>query len=179
MALTRAKKLELVDELTQLLKSSKLTVVAKYAGTSVKSMQALKSAGNKDQTTIKVAKNRLVKKALSQIDEFANADSSALNGPLLYAFNANDEVLPAKVLAEFAKTEPQLQFVGAYTPDGQFLAADDVKALAALPSKDQLRGQLVGVFKVPLNGFVGVVSANLRGALNVLNARAQSLASNK
>jgi len=59
--------------------------------------------------------------------------------------------------------------------DGKFLAAEDVKVLAALPSKEQLRGQLVGTIAAPLSGFVNVLAGNVRGVLNVLSARADQL----
>jgi large subunit ribosomal protein L10 len=114
MALTKAKKEEVIAEVSGLLKDSKLTVIAAYQGTPVKAMQALRRAGKENGTTLKVVKNRLVKQALKQTDAYKDADSSALEGMLLYAFNSEDEVAPAKTIAEFGKTQPTLQFVGAY-----------------------------------------------------------------
>src|SRR5579863_3579057 len=111
MALTKEKKNEVVDEVAALLADSKLTVMAKYSGTSVKSMQSLRRSAKDNGTTIKVVKNRLFKKALEQDERFKNLDFSQITGQLLYAFNAEDEVAPAKDLAEFAKAEPQLEFV--------------------------------------------------------------------
>lgn len=175
MALTKAKKQEVVDEVSQLLTESKLTVVAKYEGTSVKAMQQLRRDARDNGTTVKVVKNRLVKQALSQHKTLKDVDSSRLVDQLLYAFNSEDEVAPAQALANFAKTNPNIEFIGAFTLDGQFMGADDVKALASLPSKDQLRAQLVGTISAPLSGFVNVLSGNIRGVLNVLQARAESL----
>src|SRR5437868_4017507 len=105
MALSKDKKTEVVAEISQRLNDSKLTVVAKYSGTSVKSMQQLRREASESQTTVSVAKNRLVKIALSQTDRFKDLDSSILNGQLMYAFNSEDEVAPAQILAKFAKTE--------------------------------------------------------------------------
>lgn len=175
MALTKDKKQEVVREVGDLLQSSKLTVVTAYAGTPVKAMQTLRKLGRDNDTTIKVYKNRLVVKALEANENFKDADKSALNGMLLYAFNAQDEVAPAQVIANFAKTQPTLEFVGAFTADGSFIDAEDVKSLAALPSKDQLRAQLVGTLGAPLSGFVNVLSGNIRGILNVLNARSEGI----
>lgn len=175
MALTKEKKTEVVDEVAELLASSKLTVVAKYAGTSVKSMQQLRRDSSENGTKVKVIKNRLFKKALEGDSRFADLATDDIVGQLLYAFNSEDEVAPAQSLANFAKTEPQLEFVAALTADGQILSAEDVKALAALPSKEQLRGQLVGVLAAPLSGFANVMAANVRGILNVLNARAEQV----
>ena len=175
MALSKDKKAEVVAEVSQLLNSSKLTVIAKYSGTSVKSMQQLRKTAKEGDTTISVVKNRLVKKAMQQTDKFAATDTSVLTGQLMYAFNSDDEVAPAQVIANFAKTEPQLEFIGGLNADGSLLSADDVKALASLPSKDQLRAQLAGTIAAPLSGFVNVLSGNVRGVLNVLNARADQL----
>lgn len=175
MALSKDKKAEVVSDVSALLSTSKLTVIAKYAGTSVKSMQQLRNDARQNGTTVRVVKNRLVKKALLDNDKFKEIDTNLLSGQLLYAFNSQDEVAPAQSLAAFAKTEPQIEFVGGINADGSILTADDIKALASLPSKDQLRAQLVGTIGAPLSGFVRVVSGNVRGVLNVLNARADQL----
>ena len=175
MALTKEKKNEVVKDVTNLVTASKLTVVAEYKGTPVKAMQALRRQASADNTKVLVVKNRLVIKALQGNSVTKDADTSALTGMLLYAFNDQDEVAPAQVLAKFAKTQPTLQFVGAFTEDGVFIGADDVKALAALPSKEQLRGMLVGTLAAPLSGFINVMAGNVRGVLNVLSARAEAL----
>lgn len=173
MALTKDEKNQVVADVSQLLESSKLTVVAQYQGTGVKQMQELRRSARETGTIVKVVKNRLVRQALLATDSLKDTDTSALTGQLLYAFNANDEVAPAQSLANFAKKNPSIEFVGAITADGQFMAVEDVKSLASLPSKDQLRAQLVGTLAAPLSGFVNVLSGNLRGFLNVLSAKAE------
>lgn len=175
MALTRQKKESVVSEVAELLSSSKMTVVAAYPGTTVKAIQQLRKDARGSGTKVRVVKNRLAIKALEQTETLKNVDTSALTGQLLYAFNSEDEVAPAQALNNFAKLNPSIQFVGAITADGTFIGADDVKALASLPSKEQLRGQLVGTIAAPLTGFVGVMSGNLRGILYALNARAEKL----
>ncbi len=175
MAISKSKKDEVVQEIGQLLSDSKLTVVATYQGTNVKAMQQLRKAARENHTTIRVAKNRLVMKALQSNEQLKEVSLSALKGQLLYAFNAQDEVAGAQALATFAKTNPTVEFVGAITPEGHFMDPADVKTLAALPSKDQLRAQLVGTLQAPFGGFVNVLAGNVRGVLNVLNARAESL----
>src|SRR5664279_5035277 len=103
MALTKDKKNQIVADVAALLTDSKLTVVAKYQGTSVKAMQQLRRDASGNGTKVKVVKNRLVKKALEQNDVLKGVDSGVLTGQLLYAFNANDEVAPAQSLNAFAK----------------------------------------------------------------------------
>jgi large subunit ribosomal protein L10 len=175
MALTKDKKQEVIGEVAGLLQNSKLTVIAKYEGTGVKAMQQLRRDARPAGTTVKVIKNRLVKQALKSADSLKDVDTSALEGMLLYAFNSEDEVAPAQSLQTFAKKNPTLQFVGAITAEGQFMEAADVKALASLPGKEQLRAQLAGTIGAPLSGFANVLAGNVRGVLNVLNARAEVL----
>ena len=177
MALSKEKKQAVVTDITNLLSDAKLTVVAKYTGTTVKGMQSLRRSAEENATSIRVVKNRLVKKAMESNPGFASADTSQLTGQLLYAFNSEDEVAPAQTLAAFGRAEQTLEFVGAFTQDGRFIGPDDVKALASLPSKDTLRGQLVGTLSAPLSGFINVMSGNVRGIMNVLNARAGQLES--
>ena len=172
MALTREKKEQVVDEISNLLGESKMTVVAAYKGTPVKAMQDLRRKGRDNGTTLKVVKNRLVKKALESNETFKGMDTSALEGMLLYAFNSEDEVAPAQVLAEFAKTQPTLEFIGAFTAEGQFMVADDVKALATLPGKNDLIAQVLATLASPVNDTLSGLSGNLHALLDGIEAKA-------
>ncbi len=175
MAISRQKKESQVEELVQLFGDAKLTALALYQGLTVKELQSLRRAATKADVKIKVVKNRLVRVAMSQVSHLKEADTSPLKAQLLYAISTSDEVAPAQVLAKFAKDHEALQLVGAYDTTGALLAAEDVKALANLPTKDQLRGMLVGTLAAPLSGFVNVLAGNVRGVLNVLNARSKAL----
>lgn len=175
MALSKEQKTAVVTDITQLLNDSKLTVVANYKGVDVKSMQKLRAQAKNSNTTVKVVKNRLVMQALNQVENLKKVNTDALKEQLMYAFNPDDEVAPAQVLNNFAKSEHSLEFVGAITADGNFMSIEDVKVLANLPNKDQLRATLIGTLSAPASNFVGVLSSNIKGVLNVLNARAESL----
>lgn len=175
MALTKQAKEQMYAEVSELLESSKLTVVANYKGTTVKNMQDLRKQARETGTKVKVFKNRIVIKAISANDKFKDTDTSQLSQQLLYAFNSDDEVAPAQVLAKFSKKAKKLEFIGAITDEGIFIGPDDVKALADLPSKDQLRAQLAATIGAPLSGFVNVLAGNVRGVLNVLTARSEQL----
>ena len=95
MALTKKEKDAVVAEVSQLLAESKLTVVAKYEGTTVKALQSLRRDARATGTKVKVVKNRLVIKAIQATDSLKDVETSALEGMLLYAFNSQDEVAPA------------------------------------------------------------------------------------
>ena len=173
MALDKQKKLQIVEEVSGILDNSKMIVLASYGGTSVKSLQELRKQALANQTVVKVIKNRLFKKALENSAKFKELSPSMVEGQLLYAFSDSDEVAPAQSLANFAKAEPQIRFVGAFSADGQLLDAADVQQLASLPSKQQLLGQLVATTAAPLSGFTAVLNGNIRGLLNVLSAKVQ------
>ena len=166
MALTKQEKQAVIDEVAELLGASKMTVVAEYKGTTVKAMQSLRRQARDNGTTVRVVKNRLMRQALLQNDTLKAVDSSALEGMLVYAFNSGDEVAPAQVLNAFAKTNPSIKFVGAVSADGSFLSADDVKALAGLPSKNELIAQVVATLLSPVHDVTNALSGNLHALLD-------------
>jgi large subunit ribosomal protein L10 len=174
MALSKSKKNEVVSEVSDLLASSKLTVVAEYQGTTVKAIQSLRKKAKGNGTKVSVVKNRLVIKALESNEALKAIDTSVLKGQLLYAFNADDEVAPAQVLNNFAKTNPSIQFVGAITHDGQFMSADDVKALATLPSKNELIAQVIATLLSPVHDVTNALSGNLHALLDGIEAKASA-----
>jgi len=171
MPLTRAKKEVVVADVIELIGQSKMTVVASYQGTSVKDMQALRNQAKENGTTIKVIKNRLVLQALKSLDSFKEADRSHLSGMLTYAFNSNDEVAPAQSLANFAKTNPSLVFIGAFTADAKWLDAQQVSHLAELPSKPVLIASVVSLLGSPLRSVISSVNKSLPDVLSALQTR--------
>jgi large subunit ribosomal protein L10 len=174
MALTKDKKHLVVDEIKELLSSSKMTVVTQYQGTSVKALQSLRQLGKENGTVLKVVKNRLVRKAIESNNDLKNVETNQLTGMLLYAFNNEDEVAPAQILAQFAKKQPTIQFVGAISAEGKFLTSEEVKALASLPSKPQLIAGVVNTLQSPTRGVIGSLSGGLHSILNSLEASAKS-----
>lgn len=174
MAISRDKKNTLVAEINEVLAETKSTVFAHYKGLSVADMQELRSQAREAGVTIKVVKNRLVRVALAANDTYQQADTSALNGQLLYAFSNTDEVAPAQVLNKFAKTHPELEFAGGFSDQGVTLSASDVKALAGLPSKDQLIGQTIAQLLSPVNDITNGLSGNLHALLDGVEAKASA-----
>lgn len=167
MAISKDKKKTLVADLTELLSSSKMTVFAKYQGLTVAELQELRKAARENGVKIKVVKNRLVRVAMGEIAVYKDTDTTGLEGQLLYAVSDSDEVAPAKVLAEFAKTHNALEIAGAFNDAGENIALEDVKALAALPSKNELIAQVVAQLLSPvtdsISGLAGGVSAIVSG----------------
>lgn len=172
MALTKDQKKDIVAEVNELLKESKMTVVANYQGTGVKDLQDLRRLARENNTKVKVIKNRLFKQALSSNNKYKDADDSEIKSQLLYAFNSEDEVAPAQSLAKFAKSVPSLKFVGAFTDEGKFISADEVKELSDLPSKPELIGSLINTLNSPLNDLTSGLSGDLHGLLEGIEAKA-------
>lgn len=174
MALSKNQKQDVINEVTELLQSSKMTVVAKYQGTTVKALQTLRRDARDNGTKVKVVKNRLVIQALKGSDAYKETDTSALEGMLLYAFNGQDEVAAAQILKKFAKQNPTLEFVGAISAEGEFIDAASVKALADLPGKNQLIAGLLNTLNSPVRGVMGSLSGNLHGLLQGLETKASN-----
>lgn len=172
MALSKQKKDQVVAEVSELLESSKMTVVTEYKGTPVKALQDLRRQGRDNGTLFKVVKNRLVRKAIESSDALKDADTSALEGMLLYAFNSEDEVAPAQVIADFAKKQKSLTFVGAITAQGTFIDAEAVKELAELPSKPELIAQVVSTLLSPVHDVTNGLSGNIHALLDGVEAKA-------
>lgn len=172
MAITRDKKKTLVAELTDLLSSSKLTAFASYQGLTVAEAQELRRAARDAGVTIKVVKNRLFRVALGDNKTYKDTDTSALVGQLLYAISGEDEVAPAKVLNDFAKTHPALQLVGGFSAEGLALSTDEIKALAGLPSKEQLIAETVAQLLSPVHDVTNALSGNLHALLDGVEAHA-------
>lgn len=172
MAISKSKKNELVAEVSDLLATSKLTVFAAYNGLSVADLQDLRRQAREAGVVIKVVKNRLVRVAMSENKTYKDTDTSLLTGQLLYAVSAEDEVSPAKVLDAFAKTHPALQFVGAFGMEGELIDAAGVKALAGLPTKNELIGQVISTLLSPVNDVTNALSGNLHALLDGVEAKA-------
>ncbi len=172
MAITKDKKNTLVADLTELLSGAKATVYAKYQGLTVAELQELRAAAREAGVKIKVVKNRLVRVAMGQIAVYKDTDTTGLTGQLLYAVSDDDEVAPAKVLAEFAKKHKALALAGGFSDLGVALSEDEVKALASMPTKNELIAQVVAQLLSPATDSVSALAGGLPGIVSSLEAHA-------
>lgn len=172
MAISKAKKETLVADLKELLESSKLTVYAAYQGLTVADLESLRKEAREKGVRIKIVKNRLVKVAMKDIAVYKDTDTTGLTGQLLYATSDGDEIAPAKVLADFAKNHEALKLLGGFGDQGNNISEDDVKALAALPSKEELIAGVVNMLLSPVNDTVSALSGGLSGIVSGLEAHA-------
>lgn len=170
MAISREAKEQAVDQLTSDLGRIKLAVMTDYRGLKVPEIEELRSILREQNMSYRVTKNTLLRLAVKGNQQFSDLDLAAFTGPMALALGFDDEVAPAKVIFQYAKAHEALEIVGALTGDGKLLSAAEVKALAQLPSREQLIAQVVGTIAAPLTGFVGVMAGNVRSIINVLNA---------
>lgn len=172
MAISRDKKQALVSEFSDILKNSRMTVAAKYDGTSVADLQNLRRKARESGVSIRVIKNRLVRTSMAQTKGFEKADTAALTGQLLYAYSSEDEVAPAQVINKFAAGVPTLELVAGFDNTGAVLDTASVKALASLPSKNQLIADTIAQLLSPVHDTTNALSGNLHALLDGVSAKA-------
>ncbi len=151
----RAQKERLVAELNQILRDMTLVVVTQQSGLTVAEATDLRRRIRAAGASFKVSKNRLARLALEGTK--FQALQSLLTGPTAMAYST-DPVAAAKVCVEFAKKNDKLTIVGGALGE-QALDVEGVKALAMLPSLDELRGKIVGLLQAPAVKLAGVTQA--------------------
>jgi large subunit ribosomal protein L10 len=165
----RAEKRELVTGLNDAFKGAGSVVVAHYAGITVAQMNDLRTKMRQAGGTVKVAKNRLAKIALQGTDSEKIID--LFNGQTLIAYS-EDPIAAPKVASDFAKGNDRLVILGG-AMGATTLDADGVKALATLPSLDELRGKLVGLLVAPATRIAQIVNAPAGAVARVIGAYAR------
>ncbi len=165
----RAAKKELVTTLNGILKDTTVVVVAHYSGLNVTQMQNLRKQMKQAGAAVKVAKNRLAKIALEGTD--AAVIVPLLRGPTLIAYSG-DPVAAPKVATDFAKTHERFVILGG-AMGKTALDANAVKALAALPSLDELRARVIGLIEAPATKIARVINAPAAKVARVVQAYAE------
>jgi large subunit ribosomal protein L10 len=165
----RAEKRELVTGLNEAFSGAGSVVVAHYAGITVAQMNDLRSKMRVAGGTVKVAKNRLAKIALQGTDSASIID--LFKGQTLIAYS-EDPIAAPKVASDFAKGNDKLVILGGAMGTTS-LNADGVKALATLPSLDELRARLVGMIATPATRIAQVVNAPAAQLARVFGAYAR------
>ncbi len=164
----RAEKSATVTSLGEVFKATKVVVVAHYSGLTVAQMQNLRRQMRQAGASVKVAKNRLAKIALEGSDVASIA--SLLKGPTVIAYSG-DPIAAPKVAVDFAKTNEQFVILGG-AMGKTTLDPNGVKALAALPSLDELRAKIVGLIQAPATKIAQVVVAPASKVARVVQAYA-------
>lgn len=165
----RAEKREFVTGLNGVFQGTGSVVVAHYAGLTVANMNDLRSKMRAAGGTVKVAKNRLAIIALQGTE--SEDIKNLFKGQTLIAYS-DDPIAAPKIAAEFAKTNDKLVILGG-AMGATALDADGVKALATLPSLDELRAKIVGMINTPATRIAQVVNAPAGQLARVFGAYAR------
>lgn len=168
MPKTKQQKEQIVEDLTQRIKQGKSVVFVNFSGLNVAVQEKLRAKCREAQIDYKVAKKSLLKVALKNAG-FDVSDPSLLTGEIGVAVSLADEAAGPKALHQFAKEHEQLKFIGGFLGK-DYLMREKIIALAKLPSRQELLGQILGSISAPLYGLVNVLSGNLRNLVYVLNA---------
>lgn len=158
MAKTRAQKEEALGALVDKLGRMKAAVFTSIAGYTMGDADALRQKGRESGVELTVAKKTLLMKALEKAG--LALDKGALQGSILATFGMEDEVAPAKLVADLAKGKDKegIKIIGGIL-EGKFVDGDAMKALAKLESKQHQRGRVVGTMFAPVSAFVRVLEA--------------------
>ena len=162
-----------VESIKEKIQNSKSVVFVKFNGLTVAEDTELRREFRKNNVEYKVLKNTLIRRAFNDLG-ITDFDED-LNGPTSVAFGA-DETGASKVIIDAVKKyENKVSVKGAFV-DGGKVDVEGVKALASMPSKEQLVAKMLGSLQAPISNFVGVLSAMPRSLVIALNAVAEKKA---
>lgn len=169
MAKSRIQKSEILRDLKTKMEDSKSIIFTKFNKLGAKDNEELRKQLKKERGEYYVAKKTLLGLALKD-KNIAGLNPKEFDGKVAVVFSYGDEVSPAKVVDKFiSDKEDKVDFVGGIL-ENKYINAEEVKALAKLPSKQELYAKLVGSINAPVSGFVNALAGNLRKVVYVLKA---------
>jgi large subunit ribosomal protein L10 len=168
--MNRDQKAALVEELVDQLKAAEAVFAVDYRGISVAQAADLRTRLREAETVFRVVKNSLTERATDAAG--TQELKPMLQGPTALAFVSGDAALAAKALNDAARAFGALEFKGGLM-DGTTLSGDDVRAIARLPAREVLHGQLVGAIASPLSGLVRTLNALISGLARQLGQMAE------
>lgn len=167
----RKQKEIITKELTDKLKEARAVVFSDFKGMTMKELVALRKELRAENIAFKVIKKTLMDIALKNAGILVKVKD--MDGQIAIAVSAIDEIVAAKIISNFAKTNKNLKVTGGVL-DGVMLTAKEVINLSKLPSKQELLAKFVGTINAPVAGFVRVLGGNIGGFVRVLKAVAES-----
>jgi len=164
--LTKVQKQKVVDDLILRFKRQKTAICTDFSGVSVAKILALRRLLKKGDAEYKVAKKTLFDRALEAAG--LGVKTRDLKGEIGVAFGYEDEITPSKILSRFSRENETFKVLGGIL-SGRILTDKEVLALARLPGREQMLGQLVGALTCPLRGLIVVLRGNMRNLVGVLS----------
>ena len=171
MAITKARKIELLTQYNELIENSRAIFLAEYTGMNVKDMNALRDKVYEANGAFHVTKNTLFKLALENAQR--ELPDNFLEGQLATGFATEEAPALAKALVDFAKDDEKITLRGGFLGD-EFMTVEQIESLAKLPSMDQLRSQIIGLLSAPARDVASILASSVRQVVNVVDAYAKS-----
>ena len=162
-----------VEEITAKIKQAKSVILVDYNKLTVAEVSELRNKCRQAKCEYKVYKNTLVRKAFNDLG-YKDFDVD-LNGPTAVAFGV-DETSAAKLMTEAAKTYDGKIVVKSAFVDNSYVDKAGAKALASMPSREELVAKMLGSMQAPVSNFVGVLNNLVAGIVRVLHAVAEKQA---
>ena len=163
-----AKKIELVKNLSEKIKSSSALYFTKYTGMNVDQASNLRQTFTDNSVEFLVSKNTLTKLATEQAGLKKELFDEFLSGQIAIAYAGDDPTAPARVIKDFSKDNECLEVVGLFF-DGQLYSPDKYKEIANLPSKEELMTKFVVALNYPMTSVLYSLKATMSNFVNVLN----------
>lgn len=167
---TKAFKQDKIEAIKAKVKDAKVAIVTDYKGFSVEEITNLRRELQKENSDYMVTKNTLAKLAVKGTEYEVLND--IFKGPVAIAFGYEDQAAPAKVLTKFIKTAKKGEILAAAL-DGHLLSASDAKALADIPSREELYAKMLGCVNSPATGIVGSINAVMSSLVRAVDAVAK------
>ena len=167
----RAEKQLLLDEIKQYLTGASAFVVMSYAGLDPNMASELRHRIVKEGGTFSVVKKRLLVKAASELG--MAIDKIELKGHIGVVYAGESPIATAKTIYEFKKDhQEQVEVLGGVF-EGQFCSSEETKEIATLPTRDEMRAQLLAVFEAPMANTLGVCEALLGGVVSCIDQKVE------
>jgi len=166
MALTKAQKQKILDELKEKIAKQKAMVIFDFTGLKVKDFSNLRKKIKSAGDDIRVAKKTLLGIALK--DAKLKIETKKIPGELAVAFGYSDEISPAKITYQFSQENPNLKILGGFL-ENKWREAEEIIELAQLPTREELLTRLVGSISAPISNFVYALRYNLKGLMYLLS----------
>lgn len=168
MPKTREQKEEIIEELTDKINQAKSIVFADFHGLSVDQSEAIRHECYDQGVEFRACKKTLLKIALDQAG-LEEVDPSEFEGGVAAVFSNDNQVAPARITSDFSDDYDPITIHGGVL-EKAFITDQKVKDLADLPSKDQLKSQLLGAMQSPISGLVNSLADNTRSLVQVLSS---------
>jgi len=165
MALTKAQKQKIVEDLKEKIAKQKAIIFIDFSGLKVKDLSGLRRKLKVADCQLKVAKKTLMGIAFKGAK--IEVEAKKLPGEVALVFGYKDPISPAKIVYQFAAMNPSLKILGGFF-ENKFRELEEIITLAQLPTREELLVRLVGSIQAPVSNFVRILEANIKGLIYVL-----------